>query len=93
MSDHDKCCQQSDLTDLQEGTAILATCIAQSLSAVLPQFEEIFLEKLRDAYVHLKDNAGHDRPVVRQMELLNWTRQHLTGYSQIEGQGKKFLED
>lgn len=31
--------------------------------------------------------------VRQEMELLSWTREYLTGFSQITGQGKPFLDE
>lgn len=71
------------------GTAILATCLVQTLNETDPTFQERFLKKLSEAYYELRDNTEGD--VIEQMELLSWTREFLTGFSQIAGQGKPFL--
>lgn len=82
--------QTSDLHRAKRGMAILAACVVQTLNESDPSFEERFLERLGRAYGELKDNSEGD--VRQEMELVNWTRELLTGWSPITGQGKKFLE-
>jgi hypothetical protein len=73
------------------GTAILATCVVQTLSESDPAFQERFLNRLAQAYRQLKDDTDGD--VRHQMELLSWTRSLLTGWNAITGQGKPFLDN
>jgi hypothetical protein len=81
----------SELHRAKRGVAILATCIVQTLNESDPSFQERFLERMDRAYRKLRDDTGGD--VIEQLELLNWTREYLTGFSGISGQGKPFLED
>lgn len=83
--------QTSDLHRAKRGVAILAACVVQTLNESDPTFEARFLEKLRRAYCELKDNSEGD--VIQEMELLSWTRELLTGFNFITGQGKPFLKD
>jgi hypothetical protein len=83
--------QTTDLHRAKRGTAILIACVVQTLNESDPSFEERFLERLGRAYGELKDNFDGD--VRQELELVNWTREFLTGWSPITGQGKKFLED
>jgi hypothetical protein len=48
------------------------------------------LTLLEREYRELKDNT--DGPVQHEMELLAWTRELLTGFSPISGQGEPFSE-
>lgn len=80
-----------DLTHAKRGTAILAACVVQTLNESDPSFEGRFLDRLARAYRELKDNTDGD--VRHEMEVLAWTRELLTGFNWIEGQGKSFLED
>ena len=83
--------QLSDLHRAKRGVATLIACVVQTQNESDPSFEKRFLERLSRAYRELKDNSEGD--VRQEMELLSWTRELLTGFSQIHGQGKKFLED
>ncbi|MCR5874397.1 hypothetical protein LRS10_09600 [Phenylobacterium sp. J426] len=80
----------SELHHSKRGVAVLATCIVQTLNEGDPTFQERFLKKLTDAYYELRDNSEGDQR--NEMELLSWTRELLTGFSQFSGQGKAFLE-
>lgn len=82
---------KSDLDHLKSGVAVLATCIVQTLHESDPTFQTRFLKKLTDAYYDRRDNG--DPGNQSELELLSWTRQLLTGFSPIAGQGKPFLED
>jgi len=79
----------SNLHRAKRGVAILATCIVQTLNESDPSFQERFLERLGHAYRELKDNTDGD--VIQEMELLSWTREYLTGWNMITGQGEPFL--
>ena len=81
----------SDLHRAKRGTAILAACIVQTLNESDPSFEARFLARLSRAHRELKDNSEGD--VIQEMELLMWTRELLTGWSFVDGQGKPFLSD
>ena len=81
---------EADLRHAKHGAAILATCIVQSLKKTDPSFQGRFLQHLTEAYYEIRDNSEGD--VRHEMELLSWTRQLLTGFSLITGQGKPFLE-
>jgi hypothetical protein len=81
----------TDLHRAKRGTAILATCLVQTLNESDPTFQERFLARLTMAYYELRDNSEGD--VIQELELLSWTRELLTGFSHMEGQGKPFLAD
>jgi len=80
----------NDLHHAKTGVAILVTCVVQTLNESNPTFQERFLNRLGRAYRELKDNTEGD--VVQEMELLSWTRELLTGFNFISGQGKPFLD-
>lgn len=79
----------SDLHRAKRGVAMLATCIVQTLNESDPTFKDRFLERLGRAYREVKDNMDGD--VRQEMELLNWTREYLTGFNLVTGQGEPFL--
>lgn len=83
--------QTTDLHRAKRGVAILAACVVQTLNESDPSFEGRFLERLSRAYRELKDNSEGD--VIQEMELLAWTRELLTGFDFINGQGEPFLSD
>jgi hypothetical protein len=80
-----------NLNHSKKGTAILATCIVQTLNESDLTFQRRFLERLANAYIQLKDNTEGD--VIQELELLTWTRSLLTGWDPIAGQGKPYLQD
>lgn len=83
--------KRSDLHRAKVGVSILTTCLVQTINETDPTFQERFLKKLSDAYYELRDNTDGD--VIEQLELLNWTREFLTGFSLFTGQGKPFLSE
>lgn len=87
MSDQDK-----RLSELESGAAILATCIVQTINESDSTFQDRFLERLSVAYRESRDNPGpHDGPGT--LEILAWTRELLTGFNHVTGQGEPFLGD
>ena len=82
--------QKDDLFHSKRGVAVLVTCVVQTLNESDPSFQTRFLERLGRAYYELRDNSERDE--VQAMELLSWTRELLTGWDNIHGQGKPFLE-
>lgn len=83
--------QANDLGHAKKGTAILAACIVQTLSESDPSFQARFLARLAAAYGELRDNT--DGSVQNELELLSWTRELLTGFNMVSGQGKPFLAE
>ncbi|WP_234838374.1 hypothetical protein [Sinorhizobium medicae] len=83
--------KRSDLHRAKVGVSILTTCLVQTINETDPTFQERFLKKLSDAYYELRDSTDGD--VIEQLELLNWTREYLTGFSPFTGQGKPFLAE
>jgi len=80
----------SDLHRAKRGVAALVACLVQTVNETDSSFEGRFLERL-SRYGEFKDNTDGD--VRQEMELLSWTREYLTGWNTITGQGKRFLED
>ena len=80
---------EGDLRSAKRGAAILATCIVQTLNESDPSFRDRFLKRLTGAYYELRDNT--DGEVRHEMELVAWTRELLTGWNWLTGQGKPFL--
>jgi hypothetical protein len=83
--------QTSDLHRAKRGGAILATCVVHTLNESDPSFRERFLERLTLAYRILRDDTAWD--ALQEMEPLTWTREYLTGFGQITGQGEPFFKD
>lgn len=75
-----------DLTQIKKATAILATCIVQTLGESDRTYPKRFLERLERAYALERDQAG-----IHELELLSWTRELLTGFNFSTGQGEPFL--
>jgi hypothetical protein len=71
------------------GVAVLAVCLAETINEADPSFRDRFLEKLEAAYRKLRDESQNDE--IQGLELINWTREALTGFSLVEGQGEPFF--
>ena len=83
--------QTSDLHRSKRGVAVLVACVVQTLNESDPSFEKRFLERLAKAYRVLKDNELWEGDLRQEMEVLAWTRELLTGFDPINGQGEPFL--
>jgi hypothetical protein len=81
--------ESNSLRRTKESVSILATCIVQTLNESDPTFQDRFLKKLTDAYYETSNNSEGD--VIDSLEVLSWTRELLTGFSWVSGQGKPFL--
>lgn len=77
------------LRDAKYGVAILVTCLVQELEAQHLGFSDHFLRRLGKAYGEVRED---ETPALDRLELINWTRELLTGFNQISGQGKPFLD-
>ncbi len=84
--------QTTELHRAKRGMAVLVTCLVETLNKSDPSFKDQFLETMEQAYHKVKDSGWGD-DVIQELELLQWTREFLTGFSRIEGQGKPFLSD
>jgi hypothetical protein len=83
--------QLSDLHRAKRGMAALVTCVVQTLNETDPSFQERFLANVSKAYYKFRDDTDGDG--TEELELLSWTREYLTGFSHLTGQGKPFLAD
>jgi hypothetical protein len=84
--------QLSETHLVKRGVAKLATLIVQTLNESDPSFRDRFLEKLGEAYYDTRDNTPADEDPRHELELFAWTREFLTGFSLLEGQGRPYLE-
>ena len=82
--------KRADLTPLKSALAVLVTCIVQTLNESDQSFETRFLERLALAYRERRDDPAVD---LNELEALAWTRDLLTGFSFVSGEGKPFLKD
>lgn len=88
---------KDDLWQLKTGMAALAACIVRTLQKSDHSFEERFLADLERAYYHFRDHSyedqhGRTRDVQEILEVLSWTRELLTGWNNVTGQGEPFLK-
>lgn len=81
--------QVSDLHQAKLGMATLAACIVQTLNESDQSFQARFLDRLGRAYREHRENSENDPREI--LELLSWTRELLTGWNPITGQGEPFL--
>jgi hypothetical protein len=79
----------SDLHRAKRGVAAMFACLVQTINETDPSFQERFSAKLVEGYREFKDNTEGD--VTQELELFSWTREYLTGWNMITGQGKPFL--
>jgi hypothetical protein len=86
-----------DLWQLKTGMAALAVCMVRSLEKSDQGFEDRFLSNLDRAYRHFSESNtatradGSPREVQNVLEIMAWTRELLTGWSNITGQGEPLL--
>lgn len=78
------------INDSKDGVAILVTCLVQELDRLHPGFQDSYLARLSKAYAEVREK---DTDALDRLELISWTRQMLTGFSPVTGQGKPFLDD
>jgi hypothetical protein len=72
------------------GAAALATCVVRTLNESDPSFEKRFLENLDIACDRFQ--RRHPQQGTQDvLEMLNWTRELLTGWNDITGQGEPLL--
>ncbi|MBN9555564.1 MAG: hypothetical protein J0H61_13000 [Alphaproteobacteria bacterium] len=76
----------TELHRAKRGVAALTACVVQTLNESDPTFQERFLERLGKAYYQFRDDTDGD--VTQELELFQWTREYLTGWNPITGQGK-----
>jgi hypothetical protein len=86
-----------DFGRLKRGTAALAAVLVKTLNETDPTFQERFLKHLETAYDHFKNGTSPytegEGDKVTALELLSWTRQMITGWDRIKGQGSPFLDE
>lgn len=79
---------------MRAGAAAPATCLVKSLGESDPTFQGRFLKNMGEAYNHFRDDSaavgadGKPRPVKGALEILDWTREMLTGWNPITVQGQ-----
>jgi hypothetical protein len=89
--------QVDDLWQLKTGMAALAVCIVRTLEKSDHSFEESFLANLDRAYDHFRESKvatradGSPREVQNVLEIMAWTRELLTGWSNVSGQREPLL--
>ena len=79
----------TELHRAKRGAAALTACVVQTLNESDPTFQARFLERLGLVYGEFRDNTDGD--VIQELELFSWTREYLTGWNKITGQGKPLL--
>lgn len=81
-----------DLHLAKRAVAILVTSLVETLAETDPTIKGRFLKKMETAYYKARDDS--DVPDERHtFEMLNWTRELLTGFSRITGQGEPHFSD
>lgn len=78
-----------ELHKAKAAVAQLVTCLVQTLDEGDPTFKDRFLKRLEAAYHEARDNGEGDQR--HTFEMLNWTRELLTGFSLADGPGKPYL--
>lgn len=83
--------QPADLSQIKSGMAVLTACVVQTLNESDRTAQERFLKRIERAYLEFRDHRPGDNQHV--LEMISWTRELLTGFNLITGQGKPFLKD
>jgi hypothetical protein len=81
--------EKTDLSRTKRGVAALAACLVHTLNESDKTFQGRFLKNLDEVYYKFRDEGGD---VIQELELFLWTREYLTGWIMITGQGKPVLE-
>ena len=79
----------TELHRAKRGMAALTACVVQTLNESDPTCLERFLKNLGQVYGGFRDDTDGD--VTQELELFQWTREYLTGWNMITGQGKPLL--
>jgi hypothetical protein len=82
---------EKHLQDAKRGVAILVTCLAQEINEIHPGFLDRFMVRLARAYREVREEDNNH--ALDRLELLNWTRELLSGWNMTSGQGEPFLKD
>ena len=80
---------KTDLHQSKRGVALLVAALVETLAETDPTFKARMLKRLIWAYEEIKDDGSGD---INTLELINWTREDLTGVSMFTGQGKRLFE-
>jgi hypothetical protein len=81
---------EEQIHDAKFGVSVLVACLVQEIEASNPGFQGRYLERLGEAYARVRER---DTPALDRLELIGWTRELLTGFNIIDGQGAPFLEN
>jgi len=76
------------LRNVKRGTALLVTCLVETLNEIDPGARARFIARLDSAYAQTRDESSD----LNSLELLSWTRELITGFSNTEGQGLPFFK-
>lgn len=78
------------IQDAKHGAAVLIACLVQELETIHPGLTDAYEKRLSRAYYKTRER---DTKALDALELIDWTRELLTGFSTISGQGRPFLAD
>ncbi len=81
--------QLTELHRAKQGAAALIACVVQTINESDPTFEKRFLGRL--ARLHAEFVGNTDGNVMQELDLFEWTREYLTGWNVVTGQGKPLL--
>lgn len=79
---------ENELWQLKSAMAAIATCIVETMNTEDPTFKDRFLGNLEKTYSKLREG---ERENLHMLESFNWTREFLTGWSMVSGQGHSLL--
>jgi len=82
--------RKDDLAQIKRATAVLVTCVVQTLDESDDTAQARFVKRLEDAYALLRDDP--DQGGIHVLEMLSWVRELLTGFNIVTGQGRPFLK-
>ncbi len=79
---------EDPIQNVKKATAILVTCIVESLSKTDDNFKDRFLSNLEYSYAKIRQDTDD----LNALELLSWTRSMITGFDFANGQQEPFLK-
>ncbi|WP_315716483.1 MULTISPECIES: hypothetical protein [unclassified Bradyrhizobium] len=80
--------EDAPLPNVKKATAILVTCLVETLADADPSFKDRFVAKLDSAYAKIRNDTDD----LNALELLSWSREMVTGFSLADSQGTPFLK-
>ena len=84
----DKTIRTVELDNVKKATAMMFAAIIDTLVGTDSPQAKVFDQKLDQIYHHIRDDTDD----LNALELLSWTRNMITGFSRVDGQGAPLMK-